>query len=189
MAALRLGLSVATVSIRMRGSAAGETTVELHDPTPARAGLEAQITALLAGRAGDILLGSGATSGAVSDLREATRLACAVHASFGLGATLLHRTGPETTKDLLARDPRLAALVEADLQRLMGKALALVEANRAVILALADRLLERRVLSGAEVLALVAASTGTPRQDRDSINPSSRRDHVDELSSREGTAI
>jgi ATP-dependent Zn protease len=155
--ACRLGIPVLGATIKASGAAAGSTRVGSAGLILDRPALEAQVLALLAGRAADIVLGRGANAGAVNDLQEATRLVAALHASYGLGAMLAYRAPHQDPTGVLMMDASLARAVEADLQRLMGQAEALVRANREAILGVADALLSRRVLSGAEVAALATA--------------------------------
>ncbi|MFC4174031.1 AAA family ATPase [Microvirga sp. GCM10011540] len=154
--ALRLGLEVAHVTVQAGGRAAGHTRIMPPGGLPDRLALEAQVVATLAGRAADQVLGRGPTAGAVADLCEATRLVTAIHASFGLGATLAHRVAHEEAEILLRYDPRLSALVEADLQRLMGQAVALVRRHDEAIRTVAGALLARTTLVGDEVARILA---------------------------------
>jgi ATP-dependent Zn protease len=155
--ACRLGLPVVGATIKASGAAAGSTRLGFAGLIPDRPALEAQVLTLLAGRAADIVLGRGANAGAVSDLQEATRLVAALHASYGLGAMLSYRAPHQDPTGMLMMDASLARAVEADLQRLMGQAEALVRSNRDAILGVADALLSRRVLSGQEVTAIATA--------------------------------
>jgi ATP-dependent Zn protease len=179
--ALRLGIPVLGATIRASGTAAGATRLGFADLIPNRQALEAQVVALLAGRASDIVLGRGASAGSVSDLQEATRLVTALHASYGLGAMLSSRAPLQDPTGLLMMDASLARAVETDLQRLMDQAEALVRANQEAILGVAEALLSRRVLTGEEVAALAAAcpprlrvragrSTGAPPAEAESSN-------------------
>lgn len=156
LVAHRLGLVVVQVTTRGGAHHDGSTVLRLSDPTPDRAGLERQVIGLLAGRAADAVLGNGVTAGASQDLREATRLLAAVHASLGLGDTLRAVVDQEHAAMLLREDPALAGLVEADLRRLQSVAEVLVRADRAAILALVEALLARCVLTGDEVAELSA---------------------------------
>jgi len=156
LVAHRAGLTVVQVSTRSGSRHDGSTVLRLSDPTPDRAGLERQVVGLLAGRAADAVLGEGVTAAASADLREATRLLAALHASLGLGATLRAVVDQEHAAVLLREDPALAALVEADLRRLQGVAEGLVRADRAAILALVEALLARRILTGDEVAEIAA---------------------------------
>ncbi len=150
--ALRLGLAVDHVTIQATGSAAGLTRIMPRDLLPGRDALEAQVVATLAGRACEqCFVKGGPTAGAVTDLRDATRIVAAMHASYGLGATLAHRAAPEEADMLLRIDPGLARIVEQDLRRLMVRTEALVRAHEAAIRAVAAALIARRTLVGDEV--------------------------------------
>ncbi|MBL0403734.1 AAA family ATPase [Microvirga aerilata] len=157
VSAHRLGLAVVQVSTLPSGDAAGATTLRLSGGIPDRPHLERRALALLAGRAADVVLGAGPNAGAVQDLLEATRVVTGLHASFGLGTSLAHRVAPVEAERLLQWDVRLSELVEADLQRLMRQAEALVRADRNAILAVAEVLRVRRVLTGDEVAGIMAA--------------------------------
>lgn len=153
----RLGLTVVQVTTRGGTHHEGATVLRLSDPTPDRAGLERQVIGLLAGRAADAVLGCGVTAGASDDLRQATRLLAAVHASLGLGDTLRAVVDQEQAAVLLREDPALARAVEADLRRLQDAAETLVRADRAAILAMVEALLARCVLTGDEVAEIAEA--------------------------------
>ncbi|MRI57171.1 AAA family ATPase [Methylobacterium sp. DB1607] len=153
----RLGLTVVQVTTRGGVHHEGATVLRLSDPTPDRAGLERQVIGLLAGRATDAVLGGGVTAGASDDLRHATRLLAAVHASLGLGDTLRAVVDQEHAAVLLREDPALARAVEADLRRLQDVTETLVRADRTAILALVEALLARRVITGGEVAELAEA--------------------------------
>jgi ATP-dependent Zn protease len=155
--ALRLGLTVVQVSIMPDAHSGGATTIRVDDPTPNREALERQVMSTLAGRAADVVLGGGADAGSGSDLREATRVVAATHAAWGLGDRLLAPLDHDRAEELLRTDLELTRLVERDLQRLQWAAEWLAKANAAAILALADALLDARVLTGAEVRAIVEA--------------------------------
>ncbi len=134
-----------------------------------RAALEAMVVTCLAGRAIDDADGV-ADVGAASDLAKATTLLAGLHASFGLGDTLLAvGGGPDDAADLLRFDATLRATVEADLQRLYGEAQALVATHRAEIDAVAAALVRQRFLTGDAVRALIRRPLGAPRR------PSARR--------------
>jgi ATP-dependent Zn protease len=154
---LQIGLSVAQVTVQAGRGSGGATTVRMVDPTPDRGMLERQVVSVLAGRAADVVLGTGADAGSASDLREATRVLAALHASFGLGARLIAPVDHERADELVRFDPDLADAVERDLQRLRGMSELLVRANRVAILAVADALMAARVLTGEEVAAIMAA--------------------------------
>ncbi|MCB8821923.1 AAA family ATPase [Microvirga rosea] len=159
----RLGIPVLGATIMATQSASGSTRLRIAELTPTRAALEAQVMAALAGRCSDIILGQGASAGAVCDLRDATRIITAVHAQYGLGATISYMAPQDDVSYILAADPKLRAAVERDLQRLMVQTKGLVEANRASILALAEELLAKRSISGDEVALIASANPEAER--------------------------
>lgn len=152
----RLGHAVVQVTIRGGPRHEGATLLRFGDPTPDRSALERRVIGLLAGRAADVLFGTGANAGASADLSGATALLAAVHASFGLGTRLSARVDQAGALALLRADPALADLIEADLRRLEAETARRVWADRDAIHALADALLAELVCTGAEVAALVA---------------------------------
>lgn len=155
--ALRLGLTLVQVTVQAGEGSGGATTIRRTDGTPDRAALERQVMSLLAGRAADIVLGTGADTGSASDLREATRVIAGLHASLGLGSRLSAPVDHERADEWVRLDPHLATLVEQDLQRLQAMAELLVTANRHAILALTEALGTGRVLTAEEVIAIAQA--------------------------------
>ena len=154
--ALQLGFGVAHVTIQAGQLAGGHTRVIPPTSMPDRAMLEAQVVATLAGRAADEILGRrGPTAGAVADLREATRLVTAIHATFGLGATLAYRVSHEEAETLLRFDPKLNSIVETDLRRLMDRAVALVRVHEHAIRTVAGALVARRTLVGVDLAQIL----------------------------------
>jgi len=73
--------------------------------------------------------------------------------------TALHlsEANPEDADALVRLDGRFGHRIEADLQRLLRRAMSLVTRHQAAVLAVAEALLARRALSGVEVQALVQA--------------------------------
>ena len=106
----------------------------------------------------EVILGersTGAGGPSMSDLGRATDLLRTLRTSHGLGRTLSHNpvaddAPPWTTP------PQIAADVEADLQACLVHATAIVVERRAAVMALADALLERRVIDGATVRGIIA---------------------------------
>src|SRR5690606_972485 len=70
----RLGFPVHQVSILADGPVGGVTRTGVVTAIPTMGGLRDQVTVMLAGRAADIVLGSGPNTGAESDLAHATSL-------------------------------------------------------------------------------------------------------------------
>ncbi|MFJ5488980.1 AAA family ATPase, partial [Hansschlegelia beijingensis] len=152
---LTLGRKLLSVSIVSRGSTGGVTTFAADTGVLSRDDIERDVRTTLAGRAADVLFSGGATTGATSDLRHATALVTAIHASFGLADTLLSRLPPERAEEALALDAELRRIVSKDLDRLMRETMELVSAGEAEVRALAELLLEQRCLiGGASVVSL-----------------------------------
>lgn len=168
--ATALGLEVEAVTLQQTDTTGGLTSVVAgRDPVPTRAALELEVIGALAGRAAD-LAGSGANAGAggswSSDLGFATRTLAMIHGSLGLGSSLVFRGAPDEIVQALAHDPDLRDVVEADLVRLLNRAMALVEHHAAAIGAVADALIRERVLTGDDVLAIMAMNPPWKRSRR-----------------------
>ena len=160
-----LGYAVETVTIRGEGNAGGWTDVRLPAVSD-RSLIEARVKILLAGRAANTSFGATADTGATADLAEATRLLAAARVSFGMTDSLVYRAGPDQALDMVARDRALADAIGHDLTRLMISTKCIVAQNRSVIARVADALLERSVLDGAELTALMV-STQKPARRRE----------------------
>lgn len=107
-------------------------------------------TVMLAGRAADVVLGSGANTGAAGDLEAATRLLLAAFERQGLGESLIFAPA------LVGKPSDLtASAVAEDLRCLLARAIAVIEADRDLALKLADRLIESKVLAGDEVAKIL----------------------------------
>ncbi|WP_331302636.1 hypothetical protein [Methylobacterium oryzae] len=151
--------------VQRRDSVGATSAVPGLGPSPTRKEIEGLVVALLSGRAAEIaFLGepsAGAGGDVTSDLARATTLLAGAHASLGLGEGLAYRGAPHEVAVGLTLDPRLLDAVERDLARLGSEALALVEANRAVVEAVAELLVEGRVVSGDTLRALIAEADQT----------------------------
>ena len=117
--------------------------------------IDQALAILLAGRAADQVLAGRANSGAggalLSDLGQATALAAARHASYGLGETLVFSGAIQETLRLLSADAVLRGRVEADLQEAYSKVLALLSNNKLQLRTLADELLLKRFMTAEEI--------------------------------------
>lgn len=155
VAALALGRNVdhaSTVSIGTRG---GGILTEGVGAIGTRDRLEEQVIIMLAGRAAEVLMLGGGSSGCHIDLALATTYACAIHGSFGLGATLLQRAPvKDTTRSL--NDPRFRDLIEAELRILDERCTKLLSAHLPQLAAIAGALERKRVLTGDELRQLFA---------------------------------
>ncbi|MGH1572382.1 AAA family ATPase [Methylobacterium sp. P31] len=152
---------VAQVDLVPRRDSVGATSAEIRlGPSPTRAEIEGLAVALLSGRAAEILFlgepSAGAGGDSRSDLARVTTLLAGNHGSLGLGEGLAYRGAPHEVAVGLTLQPGLLEAVERDLTRLSGEALALVEANRATVEAVAELLVATRVVSGDALRTLIA---------------------------------
>ncbi|MGU3465565.1 AAA family ATPase [Methylobacterium sp. C33D] len=179
---LRLQLGeVLTVSLIERGSFSGRTIVHFRNSSAMDATeLDNAVVSILAARAADERWGSvttGSAGGPGSDLAHATRLVAGKHASYGLGASLLYRGEPTEALDQLRTDPAFRKVVDDDLTRLFDIARRFVEENHVLIDAVARRLVQARILSGADVAAIVAEPGNRAyARRRSSVNAGGARD-------------
>ena len=129
-----------------------------------RGAIDDLVLVALAGRAADVELGGGPCAGSSTDLSRASGLLARAHAVFGLGETLVS-VGEDHAERLLAIDPRLRAIVAGDLEDAWRRVVALVRAHAGVIRALAETLVDERVVRHDRLQALIrdhAARTRTP---------------------------
>jgi ATP-dependent Zn protease len=170
VAMLALGVgSVESISLIPDGSSNGRLTpgAGVDMSLYGRDEIEKFATMLLSGRAAEVILLGRATVGAggdpQSDLARATRLVASVHSSFGLGEFATYRDAADKAGASLEYDLALRALVERELQRLQDAARGLMARYRDAVQAIAEALLARRFLDGAEIQALFAAASKSPR--------------------------
>lgn len=137
--------------VRIRGTSV-EAVTEAH--------IERSLVVLMAGRAAELLVLGDACAGsggvADSDLARATDTALAMETAFGFGAEhpLLYRPAADQ-QGLLHYDGRLAACVHARLGTAHGTASDLLAAHREVLLDVARRLENERVLEGPPLRNLI----------------------------------
>ncbi|MBE7243322.1 MAG: AAA family ATPase [Actinomycetospora chiangmaiensis] len=161
---------VEQVDLILRETAAGGTAMRGRlGLLPTRDDLERMVVGLLCGRAaetvflGEASAGSGGDAG--SDLARATAFVAGIHGSFGLGGGLAYRGPMEELGRTLGGDPALRAAVEADLARLSAEAERLVSEHQDTVQAVAEALLDRRVLSGDALRRFISdARPGRARQ-------------------------
>lgn len=156
------------VTIQPRGAAMGvaffQPDAELH--LHARHYLEGQIRKALGGRAAEELLYGSAsvTSGASSDLQQATRIAKQMVYKLGMGRdTGLVTFDPDSGPVSGTMHARMDDDVRAILEAAYDEVLHTFREHRAALEALADALLEQETLAGAEALAVLRAAGLTPR--------------------------
>ncbi|WP_120009764.1 AAA family ATPase [Teichococcus vastitatis] len=156
--------SLRHVSIREDAHSGGHTLSEAPGGDVSEAWLATQLRRLLAGRAAEaVVLGqvTGGSGGpANSDLARATRLALNAETALGLAARPLLWRGWWEGRDvatLLMSRPDLAGRVEARLNAANEEVSRLLRQHRAILDLLVAALLEREVLDGNEVEAIVQA--------------------------------
>ena len=147
LVAHRLGHAVETLSIIPEGATAGHMRSSLPSLIHDLALIRDTATVMLGGRAADIVLGTGANSGAERDLEHATRLLLAAHERQGLGDTLVYLPAVSTRPS-----PTIVNAVTEHLRVLLDRAIAIIAAERDAALDLADHLMAARVLSATDVV-------------------------------------
>lgn len=140
----------------------GETEAAATRRPHVRRDLESYAVVALAGRAAEeVLLGevtAGGGGSRQSDLATATRVVASIHASFGMGEELVHLSPPEEVEAALTLDRELRERVARDLDRLYEETLAIVRSRAGAVLALAERLVDARLVEGAEAEAIIRAA-------------------------------
>ena len=173
-----LGVGVVEkVTILPRGDALGVTLVTQSEDKKLhlKSEMENRIQMLLGGRAAEIIAYQDASSGAASDLKEASRLALSMVASLGLGDR-----GTLFSMDALAAfnikpDITLAvAEAEAILVKQNDRCFAILHQYAAALGAVVSSLLERESIQGVEVVqAVTAVRADLKLEDGDRRDPSS----------------
>jgi cell division protease FtsH len=161
------------VTIIPRGRALGVTvqlpTGDRH--THSKDYLEAQVAILMGGRIAEELFLQQKTSGAANDIERATDIAQRMVCVFGMSPLGMQsfggtrdgdRTGPMSERTARAVDTEIAKVLADGYSR----ARRILEARRAAVQAIADRLLVVETMDAAEVLRLIA--------DYDGISPAAR---------------
>jgi len=157
---LKAGI-VERVTIEPRGQALGVTymTRDTEDPLYKQSELTGRLAMMLAGREAELLVFDSVSSGASDDLKRASELAINMVGSLGFSDAFGLLSVAGVPKELLGPDIQAAVLREARalLERAQATAQGLLEANRPQLDALAQRLLEREVISGPELKDLLGA--------------------------------
>ncbi len=120
-----------------------------------RAAVEEHVRIMLGGRAAEETLLDSASSGARQDLLTATRMAVSLVGEWGMGGRGLVAVEQDPAM-AIAADPLLRRDVQEMLDRLYEETLATVRPHADAVRRIADALVERRRLDGAEVACLVA---------------------------------
>ncbi|ODT80494.1 MAG: hypothetical protein ABS76_16295 [Pelagibacterium sp. SCN 64-44] len=155
-----LGLDVTSVSIIPQGLSSGHMLVRRPSLLPTWDHVTKLVTVALGGRAADIVVGTGAHAGAEADLAEATRLLLAAHEIQGLRDDLVsrHVLGSPIMRDELHRR------ISVELDQCLDQAIGIVEGNRNTIIMLAERLMEEKVLSGAQLAAAITVGNAAAQR-------------------------
>jgi len=162
-------LQLQHVSIIGQGNKSGATSMGLNakmQMTPTA--VNAQLTAILAGRAAEeILLGeisAGAGGGEGCDLSHATQLAATAELSLGIreqGLIWYALRSAEEAGQLFAKRPDLERAVRERLDQAYGRARELIRAKAPLVRRLADQLLTDKVMTCDDVAALIQKESGT----------------------------
>jgi cell division protease FtsH len=150
---------VEKVTILSRGAALGVTLVSQNDDKQLhlKSELQNRIQMLLGGRAAELMTYDDASSGAASDLKEASRLALSMVATLGLGdkGTLFSL---DALSDLRLKPDTTIAVAEAEsiLATQNAKCLATLRDLRGALLELREKLMEHETIDGDEVARAIA---------------------------------
>lgn len=163
------------VYVSIQGSG-GHTRIEGdQDDLPTLESIERTAVCLLAaGAAESLIVGSlsvGWSGADRSDLGKVARLLSRVHASSGLTGNLFLRAETDAALETVRADAELGRAVEDHVRRLYGRAVALVGRHRDRIFAVAEALLAKQHLDGAEVVRILSdvaenSSEATPEDRR-----------------------
>ncbi|RYG87798.1 MAG: hypothetical protein EON59_06400 [Alphaproteobacteria bacterium] len=149
----RLGVTVEHVTLLQQGQSGGHMRSRLPRQVLGWAEICDQVTILLGGRAADVVLGAGPNTGAENDIERATTMLADALNRQGLGARLAYKP------------TRLAGIgqpdLEAHLSRLLKRAIDIIGDNRDAALKLANRLLDQRILTGADVAEVLGQPAKT----------------------------
>jgi cell division protease FtsH len=155
---LKAGI-VERVTIEPRGQALGVTYIsrDTEDPLYKQSELTSRLAMMLAGREAELLVFDSVSTGASDDLKRASELAVNMVGSLGFSDTFGLLSVAGVPKELLGPDIQAAVLKEARLllERAQATCQLLLRDNRAQLDALAQRLLEREVVSGEELEVLL----------------------------------
>ncbi len=151
--------SVERVTIEPRGQALGVTHIsrDSEDPLYKQAELTSRLAMMLGGREAELLVLGSVSSGASDDLKRASELAVKMVGSLGFSQAFGLLSVAGVPKELLGPDIQAAVLKEARalLEQAQAKCQQMLRSQRGQLDALAQRLLEREVLSGEELQALL----------------------------------
>jgi cell division protease FtsH len=157
---LKAGI-VERVTIEPRGRALGVTyiTRDTEDPLYKQSELTSRLAMMLAGREAELLVFDSVSTGASDDLKRASELAINMVGSLGFSNAFGLLSVAGVPKELLGPDIQSAVLREARLllEQAQATCRRLLQAHRPQLDDLAQRLLERDVISGDELKGLLGA--------------------------------
>jgi cell division protease FtsH len=171
-AAVGMQTGVQKLSIVARGRTLGHTTTyQISDRVVlTEDDLRRQVTTLMGGLAAEEILYGQITTGNEGDLRQATQLARAMVATYGMGQTLGRAAFAQKAGEVfLGRDftkmqevsPATLEAVDAEVHAILDHAEAhartILEAHREMLDGITHHLLERETLSGPELQAMLGA--------------------------------
>ncbi len=155
--------SVERVTIEPRGQALGVTHIsrDTEDPLYKQAELTSRLAMMLGGREAELLVLGSVSSGASDDLKRASELAVKMVGSLGFSQAFGLLSVAGVPKELLGPDIQAAVLKEARalLEQAQAKCQQLLRSQRDQLDALARNLLDREVLSGDALAALLGPRT------------------------------
>jgi len=158
---------VEKVTILSRGGALGVTLVTQSEDKKLhlKSEIQGRIQMLLAGRAAELITYDDASSGAASDLKEASRLALSMVASLGLSDTGTLFSLDALTALNIKPDPTSAvAQAEIILTAQNERALATLRELRGALLDLTAKLVERETIDGEEVARAIASARAAEKR-------------------------
>ena len=129
--------------------------------TTTRSEIEALIQIAFGGMVAEELFFGETSSGVASDLQAATVAACQMVGALGMGSTLISSAALDMPGNIVAKVTSVDTgreEVDGLLQDAKAAVRAMLEANRAVIEALRDALLERDELVGGEILDVISTA-------------------------------
>ncbi|MFT3940218.1 AAA family ATPase [Rhodopseudomonas sp.] len=147
--------AVVRVTIIAKGKTAGTTLCRQLQPALTLSAVEDHVVESLAGGEAERVILGCATTGSGgsedSDIARSTRAIAALHTSTTLAGAPVFLCPAREAVDFLRLDPSLRRAVEAHLERLMSRTGEEVARHRAAIVAVANELVWRRMLSGSQV--------------------------------------
>ena len=155
---------VEKVTILSRGGALGVTLVTQSEDKQLhlKSELQNRIQMLLGGRAAELIMYDDASSGAVSDLKEASKLALSMVATLGLSDTgTLFSLDALTALNIKPDPTNAVAEAEIILTTQNERCLATLRQLRPALVALTEKLVERETIDGEEVARAISSARVT----------------------------